>query len=358
MNLKEFVKKMKAKFQENEDAKKEPPLWKRALSLVACLATSVIFAFIGAEMIVSFTKAMPWMGIGWLVMGILLLTQHIRYIPGLTALLVMDIFTTEQHPISQGLNWQWLHERDVPGSETDIQALTHTKSVTIETGSEEPVTLNVSITDIPSIKHLERFRIFKTTEERQRSIDAQIESYLTVRQTDFSNREDVMQKVKKLSGEIEKYATKEIFSAELKITLDHFHGLEIQKIAVDVMLPKDLSDAIVAREANKEKLQARKDTTQNQKERADDLVKASGDILPFKDAMEFVLMTDGANVNKNINEEKKHWSLDINIVKALGEVISNLRGSHWSPEELNRLSETMAKMTAKMSDLEEALKGR
>ncbi len=68
-------------------------------------------------------------------------------------------------------------------------------------------------------------------------------------------------------------------------------------------------------------------------------------------------MTDGGNVNKNVN--KTEFALDIATTKALSEVLTNFRSiPNWNPEELSRLATLIEQMTSKVTELEAAVKGR
>ncbi len=301
-----------------------------------------------------------WLGwvpaIAIVIIAILYGTQVIILVPAFTARVIVNNFTGKRRGIGNG--WHFILPPPIEmidvNSDTDIQTLGHSFKTVLETGKRkkpeekdedkdryEPVDLIIGVTDTPSIKYLPRFRMIQKKEDRQKEVDKYITSFLTSIQQEYTDRADVMEKVGVIGTRImSECIKKENFREGLP--LDHFFGLDITNISVDVELPEELKKAGIEREATNQRNMAQSAKTKNQEERARLLVESSKDgSLLFKEALQFVMMADGSNIKKDIQEKK--FALDITTLQAVTQAIDKMRPSSsiWDPASLDKIKEVI-----------------
>ncbi len=296
---------------------------------------------------------------GWAVgvMAALYAAQTVMLVPAFTGRVVVNNLTGTRRGIGNG--WQFIlpppFETVDVESDTDIQTLGHSFKTILETGRKkddkqggetereedkekyEPVELTIGVTDTPSVAYLDRFRMIQKKEDRQKEVDKYITSFLTSIQSEYENRADVMGKVGLIATQIRDYIKQDFLDKGL--SLDHFFGLDITNISVDVELPEELKKAGIEREAVNQRNMAQTAKTRNQEERARDLVNAATDkSLLFKEALQFVMMADGSNIKKEIQEKK--FDIGVTTLNTIMAALEKVRPvSPWNPESLHTLKE-------------------
>gem|GEM_PF-4391661 len=313
---------------------------------------------------------------------ILVLTRCWIVIPAYMGRLIQDPIFKNLRALGGGLHFLWPWEIPVENSDSDLQTLKHDFQVILETGSTEtgstdhpeaegpgePVPLNCDFTTIPSVGDLLQFRKFKK-EDRIKAITENLKSFLTSIQKDYSGRQDLMDKTQEVTTRVRKYIDTAFIAVELPSLKDkeqmealqetvqvaiesasnsedykkvkyprakdipfgmnmrQYYGVSIPLFIIgDVEQPDILKTAIIEKEAVEQKNLARKSEMDNQRERANDIMKDAkvhGSPMPYETAMKQVQMKDGG---QKISEQKTILGLEAGTVEAIKEVLIHVFG--------------------------------